>query len=82
MTPPQRELYGPSFNTFATGLNAMQSAGLESTLAAARVIEISEQIPAPSRAAVGEDAEQMLRAAREKSDAELNALRLELVGLG
>jgi NAD(P)-dependent dehydrogenase (short-subunit alcohol dehydrogenase family) len=82
MTPAQRKLYGPSFGAFANGLNAMQSAGLESPLAAARVIEISEQSPAPSRAPVGEDAERMLRAAHEKSDAELDALRLEIVGLG
>ncbi|SMG49015.1 hypothetical protein [Paraburkholderia susongensis] len=32
-------------------------------------------------AAVGPDAEQMLKAACEKSDAELNALRLRIVGL-
>jgi hypothetical protein len=39
-------------------------------------------VPAPSRAPVGTDADEMLRAAREKTDAELDALRLELVGLG
>ena len=60
----------------------MQSAGLDAASAAGRVIELAEQIPAPSRAPVGADADEMLRAAREKSDAELDALRLELVGLG
>jgi len=49
--------------------------------AAVRVIELAEQFPAPSRAAVGPDSEEMLRAAREKSDAELDALRLQIVGL-
>ena len=82
MTPDQRELYGRSFNTFATHLNTMQSAGLDSASAAARVIELAEQTPAPSRGPVGADADEMLRAAREKSDSELDALRLQIAGLG
>jgi NAD(P)-dependent dehydrogenase (short-subunit alcohol dehydrogenase family) len=82
MTTEQRGLYGQSFNTFATTLNGMQSSGLDSVLAAKRVIELAEQVPAPSRAPVGTDADEMLRAAREKSDDELDALRLQIVGLG
>ncbi|UGY15493.1 SDR family NAD(P)-dependent oxidoreductase [Bradyrhizobium septentrionale] len=82
MTAEQRGLYGESFNTFATTLNGMQSSGLDSVLAARRVIELAEQVPAPSRAPVGADADEMLRAAREKSDDELDALRLHVVGLG
>jgi NAD(P)-dependent dehydrogenase (short-subunit alcohol dehydrogenase family) len=81
MTPDQRALYGQAFDTFATRLNGMQSSGLDALSAAKRVIELAEQVPAPSRAAVGPDAEEMLRAAREKSDAELDALRLQIVGL-
>ena len=82
MTPRQRELYGQSFDTFAISLNGMQSAGLDAAAAAARVIEVAEQTPPPSRAPVGADADEMLRAAREKSDAELDALRLQIAGLG
>jgi len=82
MTPRQRELYGATFGTFATHLNSMQSAGLDSASAAARVIELAEQTPAPSRGPVGQDADEMLRAAREKTDAELDALRLQIAGLG
>src|SRR3984893_6803716 len=82
MTTDQRRLYGQSFNTFATTLNGMQSSGLDSVLAAKRVIELAEQVPAPSRAPVGTDADEMLRAAREKSDDELDAFRLQIVGLG
>jgi len=81
MTPEQRDLYGQAFETFASALNGMQGSGLESAAAARRVIEIAEQTPAPSRAPVGPDAEEMLRLVREKSDAELDALRLQLVGL-
>jgi NAD(P)-dependent dehydrogenase (short-subunit alcohol dehydrogenase family) len=81
MTPEHRALYGQSFNTFATTLNAMQSSGLDSVSAATRVIELAEQMPAPSRAPVGPDAEEMLRIAHEKSDAELDAFRLQTVGL-
>ena len=81
MTPEQRELYGQSFGSFTAALNAMQNSGLDSAAAARRVIELAEQVPAPSRAPVGADAGEMLRVAREKSDAEQDALRLQLVGL-
>jgi len=82
MTFEQREIYGQTFGKFATRLNSMQSNGLDSASAAKRVIELAEQVPAPSRAPVGADADEMLRAAREKPDAELDALRLKVVGLG
>jgi len=81
LTPEQRELYGKAFDTFATTLNSMQSSGLESVLAARRVIELAEQVPPASRGAVGADAEKILRLVREKSDAELDAMRLHVVGL-
>jgi NAD(P)-dependent dehydrogenase (short-subunit alcohol dehydrogenase family) len=81
MTSEQRKLYGRTFDTFAASLNSMQANGLDSASAAKRVIELAEQMPAPSRGAVGADAEDMLRAAREKPDAELDALRLKLAGL-
>ena len=81
MTSQQRELYGRTFETFAAALNGMQDSGLDSVAAARRVIELAEQTPAPSRAPVGSDAEEMLRLVREKPDAELDALRLQLVGL-
>src|SRR3984957_14889638 len=82
MTPEQRELYGKSFDTFATTLNNMQSSGLDSVSAARRVIELAEQLPAPSRGAVRADAEQILRFVHETSDAEQDAMRLHMVGLG
>jgi NAD(P)-dependent dehydrogenase (short-subunit alcohol dehydrogenase family) len=82
MTPAQRDQYGLAFNTFASKLNGMQGNGLDAASAAARVIELAEQVPAPSRGAVGPDAELMLKAAREQTDAELDALRLRIVGLG
>jgi hypothetical protein len=46
------------------------------------VIELAEQVPPPSIAPVGADADEILRFAREKSDSELDALRLQLAGLG
>ena len=82
MTAEQRELYGRTFGSFANAMNSMQASGLDSGSAAKKVIELAEQVPAPSRAPVGDDAEDMLRAVREKSDAEQDALRLRLVGLG
>jgi hypothetical protein len=56
-------------------------AGLIGGASVVRVIEGAEQVPAPSRAPMGADADEMLRAAHEKSDAELDALRLQIVGL-
>jgi NAD(P)-dependent dehydrogenase (short-subunit alcohol dehydrogenase family) len=81
MTPQERELYGWAFDTFTEKLNSMQGSGLASVEAAARVIEVAEQNPAPRFAAVGRDAEEILRAVREQSDAEQDALRLQIVGL-
>jgi hypothetical protein len=81
MTPGQRELYGQTFASFTAALNGMQNSGLDSAAAARRLIELSEQVPAPSRAPVGTDADEMLRVARQKSDAEQDALRLKLAGL-
>src|SRR5258708_4608341 len=62
MTPEQRELYGQTFGSFTAALNAMQNDGLDSSAAARRVIELAEQVPAPSPAPVGADAEDMLQA--------------------
>src|SRR5258708_1556756 len=81
MTPEQRGLYGQTFSSFAAALNGMHNSGLDSASAARRVIELSEQVPAPIRAAVGQDSEEMLRFVREKSDAEQDAFRLKVVGL-
>jgi NAD(P)-dependent dehydrogenase (short-subunit alcohol dehydrogenase family) len=81
MTAEQRELYGKNFDAFAATLNTMQDSGLESVSAARRVIELAEQMPAPSRGAVGADAEDILRFVHEKSDAEQDAMRLRMVGL-
>jgi len=82
MTAQQRALYGDAFSTFTDALNSMQSTGLAAADAAARIIELAEQQPAPTRAPVGQDAENILQQVREKSDAELDVLRLETVGLG
>jgi len=68
MTAQERDLYG-------------RASGLASVEAAVRVIELAEQNPAPRFAAVGRDAEEILRAVREQSDAEQDALRLQIVGL-
>src|SRR5271170_3303179 len=81
MTSEQRELYGKAFDTFAANLNRMQGSGLDSVSAANRVIELSEEVPAPSRGAVGTDAEEVMQLVHEKSDAEQDAARLRMVGL-
>jgi NAD(P)-dependent dehydrogenase (short-subunit alcohol dehydrogenase family) len=82
MTSEQRELYGDAFAAFTAALNRMQSAGLDASAAAARVIETAEQNPAPIRVPVGPDAEEILKLVREQTDEQLDELRLRLVGLG
>jgi len=81
MTPEQRGLYGKTFELFAAALKGMQNSGLDSASAAKRVIDLAEQVPAPIRAPVGQDSEEVLKVVREKSDAELDELRLQLAGL-
>jgi NAD(P)-dependent dehydrogenase (short-subunit alcohol dehydrogenase family) len=82
MTEEQRALYGHAFGKFTESLNNMQNAGLSAEASADRVIELVEQVPPPIRAALGDDAEQILRLVQEQSDTELDALRLQLIGLG
>ena len=82
MTVEQKNLYGKYFDQFAIGLNKIQNAGLPASEAAARVIEISKQVPAPIRAPVGKDAEELLRAVREKSDEELDIMKAQMFGFG
>jgi NAD(P)-dependent dehydrogenase (short-subunit alcohol dehydrogenase family) len=80
MTVGQKNLYGKYFDQFVPALNKMQNSGLPASEAAARVIEISKQVPAPIRAPVGKDAEEFLRAVREKSDEELDIMKAQLLG--
>ena len=80
-TDTQQALYGEAFNAFTTALNAMQGNGLSAHDSASRVIELAEQEPAPSRAPVGADAADILRQVHERSDSELDDLRLALLGL-
>jgi NAD(P)-dependent dehydrogenase (short-subunit alcohol dehydrogenase family) len=80
-TDEQRRLYGKAFKLFTAALNAGQAGGLDAAASAQRIIELAEQTPAPARAPVGQDAEEILRAVHEKSDAELDAMRQHLLGL-
>jgi len=80
MTAEQKVLYDKYFGQFATILNNMQAAGLSAEAAATRVIEISEQVPAPIRATVGDDAAEILQMVREKSDEELDEFRMKFFG--
>ncbi|HET9410028.1 MAG TPA: SDR family NAD(P)-dependent oxidoreductase [Candidatus Sulfotelmatobacter sp.] len=80
MTPQERDLYGQAFAAFTDKLNSMQGNGLASVDAAERVIEIAEQNPAPRLAPVGEDADEILRLVREKSDDEQDAFRVQIAG--
>ncbi len=81
LTADEKALYGEEFAKFTNALNRVQSAGLSAQTSADRVVELVEQQPAPIRAVLGDDAEKILRLVREKSDAELDQLRRQYVGL-
>jgi NAD(P)-dependent dehydrogenase (short-subunit alcohol dehydrogenase family) len=81
-TDEQRKLYGRSFGAFAERLNAMQGGGMSPAEAAARVVEIAEDVPAPIKLGVGEEAEEILRYVRETPPVKQDIRRLEMVGLG
>lgn len=81
MTGEQKELCGSGFARFTEAFNKMQTQGMAATLAAGKIIEIAEQIPAPIRVPVGQDAEEILQLVREKSDQEIDEFRLRLLGL-
>jgi hypothetical protein len=80
-SPGRRELYGDSFGAFAARFNERQTQGLASTEAARRVIAMAERTPAPTRAAVGPDAERILAGVRENSEEELDDMRRHIAGL-
>jgi NAD(P)-dependent dehydrogenase (short-subunit alcohol dehydrogenase family) len=77
----QRALYGEEFGKFAASLNKSQSGGLSADESADRIVELVEEQPAPTRAPVGPDAEEILQLVAEKSDLELDELRRHYVGL-
>jgi len=81
MSAEQRELYGARFDSFASTLNQFQNSGLESDDAAQQIIALADHAPAAPRVPVGPDAAQLLKLASESSDAQLDAMRLQLLGL-
>ena len=82
MSPEQRSLYGTEFGAAAAALDEMQHGGLDVALAADYVIDAIQRTPAPIAVAVGAEAENILKLVREKTDAELDAMRREFLGLG
>lgn len=82
LTAEQRDLYAARLLAARRHADEQQWPAMDVAEAAARVIELAAQDPAPSRAPVGPEAEAMLRAAREQPDDELDKLRLQLVGIG
>ena len=82
MTPEQRSLYGTEFGAAAAALDEMQHGGLDVALAADYVIDAIQRTPAPIAVAVGAEAEKILKLVREKTDAELDAMRRQFLGLG
>jgi NAD(P)-dependent dehydrogenase (short-subunit alcohol dehydrogenase family) len=81
MSADQRELYGARFDNFAGTLNQLQNSGLDSDAAAQQIIALADDATVAARVPVGPDAVQLLKLASESSDAQLDALRVQLLGL-
>lgn len=81
MTPEKRELYGRTFEAFATALNGMQSMRAPFSLGRHETDRTGRASTRAEPRGGGPDAEETLRVAREKSDSQQDALRLQLAGL-
>ncbi|MEZ0365140.1 SDR family NAD(P)-dependent oxidoreductase [Mycobacterium sp. pUA109] len=79
MTPAEQALYGEVFGRFMTMFNVAQAAGMSSELAAAKMIALSEQVPAPTRAPIGADAESLLALVAHSSDEQLDEARRSML---
>lgn len=82
LTPAQRDLYGKRLITAATRLEELAIGDRGIAEVAARVVQIAQAHPAGSHVPAGDRASEIMAAARSKTDAELDAFRLSLVGLG
>jgi NAD(P)-dependent dehydrogenase (short-subunit alcohol dehydrogenase family) len=74
MTAKQRRLYGKTIGAFADNFGSAQTDEIDPSAAAAKIVELVEQRPAPIRAAIGRRSEQQLNSAWTKPGAELDAL--------
>ncbi|MCW4460855.1 SDR family NAD(P)-dependent oxidoreductase [Sphingomonas sp. BT-65] len=82
LTPAQRDLYGKRMITTASRLEELAIGGTGIAEVAARVVQIAQARAPASHMPVGDRASEIIAAARSKTDAELDAFRLSLVGLG
>jgi NAD(P)-dependent dehydrogenase (short-subunit alcohol dehydrogenase family) len=82
LTPAQRDLYGKRLATASTRLEQLAIGGSHVAEVAARVVQIAQASAAAGHVPVGDRAIEIAAVARSKNDAELDAFRLSLVGLG
>jgi len=82
LTPAQRDFYGKRLATASTRLQELAIGGSHVAEVAARVVQIAQASAAARHVPVGDRAIEIAAAARSKNDAELDAFRLSLVGLG
>lgn len=82
LMPALRDFYGKRLATATTRLEELAIGGTHVAEVAARVVQIAQAPAAASHVPVGDRAIAIAAAARSKNDAELDAFRLSLVGLG
>ncbi|WP_300112844.1 SDR family NAD(P)-dependent oxidoreductase [Sphingobium sp.] len=81
LTPAQRDLYGKRMTAAATRLKELAIGGADLVEVAAWVVQIGQADVATGHDAVGDRALEILEATQTKKDAQLEAFRLNLVGL-
>lgn len=69
-TPQQKELYGETFDNFASRINTGQANGLDAHEAARQIADLAEKTPAPVREPIGDDAREMIRYVKESTPEE------------
>ncbi|TBO44448.1 SDR family NAD(P)-dependent oxidoreductase [Pedobacter kyonggii] len=81
LSPELRSLYGDRFERFSGKLNAMQAGGLPAAIAAGMIIGVAEQVPAPIRVPIGEDAQALLRMVKENPDQYIDGFRAKMLDI-
>ncbi len=76
-----RQLYGAAFAKFSVAINQLQSNGVAADVAADVIMDAIRAPQAPTRVAVGKEAEELVATARREPDEVLDALRLAVLGL-
>lgn len=80
MTDAQHDLYGAALEGFTLRVRSSFETAMSAREAAAAVIELAEAVRAPTRVAIGQEAENAMAAAHALTDVQKHVLRTESIG--